>query len=451
MRAALTKAPKLAGPAPLYARLHSGPHGPGHDSVASNQRSRLVGAMIEEVAERGYPAATLARLVALAGVSKRAFHELFGTKEAYFLATYDAIIERAVERISAAYRSEGPWRARLRAAFDAYAAEVVAQPKAAQLALVGVLGAGPSALKRMESTRQIFEDMITQSFAAAPEPIALPPTIVKGIVCGIERVTRQRLAGDIAELPALADELLDWALSYRSVAAAQLADPSLEQPRRPAPRNSRAAEGENEPLRILRATARLAARAGYSHLTPGQIIDEAEVSEETFGKRTVESCFLAALDLLALEALKSATRASSQIDDDPLASLHRGIVALLRHIADDPVLMRVAFVEVFALPDAVEHREALLHNFNDLLMQRLPQPLHPSSVTVEASVGAIWGIVHHHIARHQQNGGAAHRLPGLADYATYLALAPAAGGEAAVQAILAGPAEASLAVEAPGK
>src|SRR5208337_3483374 len=120
-----TEAPRPEPPArpePLYAKLRPGP-GPDHDAVASNQRSRLIGAMIEEVAERGYAATTLARLVALAGVSKRAFHELFGTKEAYFLATYDAIVANAIGRIGAAYRSEGDWQARLRAGFAAYAAE----------------------------------------------------------------------------------------------------------------------------------------------------------------------------------------------------------------------------------------------------------------------------------------------------------------------------------------
>jgi len=50
----------------------------------------------------------------------------------------------------------------------------------------------------------------------------------------------------------------------------------------------------------------------------------------------------------------------------------------------------------------------------------------------EASVGAIWGIVHHHVTQ-----GAAGRLPQLAGYATYLALAPAIGGDAAVRVILA--------------
>src|SRR5664280_2389045 len=117
-------------PEPLYVRLRPGPNG-DHD--------------------------------ALAGVSKRAFHELFQTKEAYFLATYDAIVGNAVRRIGAAYRSDGDWQARLRAGFTAYAAEVVEEPKAARLVLVEVLGAGPAALARMRRTRLIFEEMVSTS------------------------------------------------------------------------------------------------------------------------------------------------------------------------------------------------------------------------------------------------------------------------------------------------
>ena len=111
-------------PKPLYVQLQPRRNGLDHDTVASNQRGRLFGAMIEEVAERGYDGATLARLVALAGVSKRAFHEQFGTKQAYFLATYDAIVARAVKHIGDAYRSGQDWQARLRCAFEAFADEV---------------------------------------------------------------------------------------------------------------------------------------------------------------------------------------------------------------------------------------------------------------------------------------------------------------------------------------
>jgi AcrR family transcriptional regulator len=423
---------------PLYVKLRPGPNGHDHDAVASNQRSRLIGAMIEEVAKRGYAGATLARLVALAGVSKRAFHEQFGTKQAYFLATYDAIVGNAVRRIGVAYRSEGDWPARLRAAFDAYASEVVEKPNAARLVLVETLGVGPSGVARMQRTRLIFEQMMSASFSEAPGGMTLPPLIAKGIVCGVERITRQRLlAGEVAELPALADELLAWVLAYRSPAAAGLgAGLPAALPTRcgwRAPHVPRA-RGGSDWVRILRCAAEIAATKGYAQLSPARIARDAGVTEARFDElfESTEQCFLDALDRLGLEALVCAARAS-QGSEEPLTGMYGAIVALMRHIATSPVLVRIAFVEISALgPAGIERRERLLGRFTDQLMRGLPQSRASSRLAAEASIGAVWGILHHHVTR-----GATHLLPELADYATYIALAPVTGGEAAVQVIMA--------------
>src|ERR1022692_3860409 len=73
-QALTTEAPRpVALPEPLYVQLPARGQRKalGHDAVASNQRSRLMGAMIEEVAERGYANATVARLVALARPTAR--------------------------------------------------------------------------------------------------------------------------------------------------------------------------------------------------------------------------------------------------------------------------------------------------------------------------------------------------------------------------------------------
>ena len=426
-----TAASRPDRPEPLYVKLRPGPNGLEHGAVAGNQRSRLIGAMIEEVGERGYAGATLARLVALAGVSKRAFHELFQTKEAYFLATYDAIVANAVRRIGAAHRCEGDWQARLRAGFAAYAAEVVEEPKAARLVLVEVLAAGPAALARMGRTRLIFEEMLGASFREAPDGVTLPPLIAKGIVCGVERITRQRLlAGDVADLPALADELLAWALSYCSPAAAGLgAVSSAEQRDGLAPCCPRA-RSEGDRARLLRCAAQIAATGGYTQLSPARIARDAGVTEARFDElfESSEQCFLDALDRLSLEALVCTTRAAQKTGGS--TAVHAGVAALMRHIATTPVLVQVAFVEIFALgPTGIERRERLLGQFTDQLMRVLPQS--PSRLVAEASVGAVWGTVHHHVTR-----GATHLLPGLADHVTYIALAPVIGGEAAAEVIL---------------
>ncbi len=426
-----SEAPWPRRPELLDAKLHPGPSALEHGAVASNQRSRLIGAMIEEVAERGYAGTTLARLVALAGVSKRAFHELFGTKEAYFLATYDAIVENAIRRIGVAYRCEGDWQTRLRAGFVAYAAEVVEEPKAARLVLVEVLGAGPAALERMRRTRLIFEQVVSASFSEAPDGVTLPPLIAKAIVCGMERITRQRLlAGDVEELPALADELLQWALSYRSPAAAGLGTAPPAQCNGLSPCCPRA-RSENEWARLLRCAAEIAASSGYAQLSPARIAHEAGVGEARFHElfESSEQCFLDALDRLSLEALVCATQAAQRTSG--LAVVYAGVAASMRHLATSPVLVRVAFVEIFAVgPAGIERRERQLGQFTDQLLRGLPRSRVHSRLALEASAGAVWGIVHHYVTQ-----GATRQLPELTGYATYIALAPVIGGEAAAQAI----------------
>ena len=248
----------------------------------------------------------------------------------------------------------------------------------------------------------------------------------------MERITRRLLlGGDVAELPALADELLAWALSYCSPAAVGLAPASPADGDGLAPCCPRA-RSESDWARILRSAGQIVATKGYAQLSPGRIAHDAGVSEARFDEffQSSEQCFLDALDRLGLEALVCAGVAF-QGSEHGLAGMHRAIAALMRHLASNPVLVQVAFVEIFALgPAGIERRERLLDQFTDQLIRTLPQSRTPSRLAAEASVGAVWGIVHHHVTR-----GATHLLPGLADYATYITLAPVIGGEAAVQVI----------------
>lgn len=459
-------------PASRYQKLRRGVRGANgltRAEVLANQRTRIYEAMVEVAATEGYPATTVKAVCALAGVSRRTFYDLFaaagprGAKEACFLGAYDFVVGRAAGRINLAYRAERDPERRLCRAFEQFAREVAEEPQTARVALVEVLGAGPAALARMQRTRTIFERMVGASLAEGPGGVALPAPLVNGIVCGIERITRRLLlAGEIGELVALSDELLAWVLSYRAPAAATLTATASPVPPRAPARWLPRARIENDRARILCRAARIAAAKGYAQLTPARIARDAEVSELRFAElfESPEQCFLDALDRLGLEALVCVARAARS-SDDPLIGLHRGIVALMRHIADDPVLVRVAFVEIFALgPPGVQRRERLLGQFTELLAKSLPShgattsparpsrgaresgpsrpsrapgvPGAPSDLALEASVGAIWGIVHHHVTR-----GAARRLPDLAGYAGYLALAPAIGGEAAVEVILA--------------
>ena len=170
----------------LYPKLRPGPHPSTEESVASNQRARLYGAMIELVAARGYQAATVAELCLLAGVSKRTLYERFpGGKQQCFLATYDIIVRRAETHILAAGRcgldlatTAGPLE-RLRALAEAFAHEVAAYPNAARLVLLEAPVAGPAALAHTERTRRLGERVICWSLRAGSDAPTPSPLTVK--------------------------------------------------------------------------------------------------------------------------------------------------------------------------------------------------------------------------------------------------------------------------------
>jgi Bacterial regulatory proteins, tetR family len=75
-------------------KLPSGRHTLPRERVVRSQRDRLLDAMAEICASDGYGAATVAAIVARAGVSRKTFSEQFTDREACLLAAYDAILAR---------------------------------------------------------------------------------------------------------------------------------------------------------------------------------------------------------------------------------------------------------------------------------------------------------------------------------------------------------------------
>jgi AcrR family transcriptional regulator len=436
-----------SAPAPLYPQLLARRNA-SREQVSAHQRARLHGAMVEAVAAHGYTAATVNEVTSLAGVSKKTLYKHFDSRQECFLATYDLVVERAVERISAAYREkiggavggggaqgERDWLAGLCRSFDAFVEDVVARPKPARLALVEVLAAGSVALARIERGEAIFARMIEQGLAQAPDGVALPPILLKGVVHGIWYVAHGRLLeGRPAAMSGCGRELLEWLLCYRSPAARLLDQAAVEAaPRRHGCERAATIDGD-ERTRMLRAAAQIAAAGGYETLTSGQVAELAGVEWEAFSREfdSVEQCFLASLELLSAQALARALRDAQGASDWPAAAC-RAVGCLLREVAEDPVFARVAFVEVFAAgPAGVRCRAALMRSFAALLERRAPRSRRPSPLVAEAIAGAVWGIVHHHVAH-----GSARTLPALADHAAYITLAPILGAEQAVAAILA--------------
>ncbi|HEY7934823.1 MAG TPA: TetR/AcrR family transcriptional regulator [Solirubrobacteraceae bacterium] len=425
--------------APLYEQLRPLRNGRSREEVTSHQRARLFGAMIETVADRGYDAATVTKLRSLAGVSKRTIYDHFPNKEAYFLATYDLVVYRAVKRVRGAYDADGDWQQRMQRAFRSLLSEVQEQPKAARFALIQAPCAGRGARERTERASRTFQRMICASFSEGPETVTLDPLVAKGLVGGTTSALRLGLAQGRIEPPTeAAEQLLEWVLAYRSNAHTALQPHTFQESgQRPylTPGYARPeANGiqRDEAKRILTSALRIAASNGYTTLTVAQIVQGAESSDTTFFELfgDCEQCFLAGIDQGACDAQEHVQEACAA-SSDWATRVHLGVRAFVEYLANNIAFARAVFVESFSLGLAgIDHVTALADRFTSSLMQDAPDTKHQSDLITQAITGAVWEIIRHGVV--QQSGQS---LDPVVDHATYLILTPMIGAQRAVEVI----------------
>lgn len=388
--------------------------------------------MIELVAEHGYNAVAVATLSNHARVSKRDFYKHFDSKEDCFLATYDSIVSRSVRGILSAAEGEEEWCERLRLGFLAFAGQIAGSPEAARLALVEAFAAGAVAVDRMLRTNALFEALVAKNLALADDAPRLPPLVVKGIVAGGSRVARARLlSGDPRQLTLDGSELMEWALSFWDDDVVRLR--GLGVTGAPPPTSTVEVPLADERALILAATAKLASKEGYATLTVPRVRAAAGVSRRSFDAHFegVADCFLETLEMLSGRTLAEAVP-SYLTADDWASGVHRMIASLCRHLACDPTFADLAFLEVFSPgPEAIQWRSGMIARLARRLRREAPSAQQPSEFAAEASIGAMWGVIHHFVAT-----GRGAQLPIAAPALSYIALAPALGGPAAVDVIV---------------
>ncbi|HWX96398.1 MAG TPA: TetR/AcrR family transcriptional regulator, partial [Solirubrobacteraceae bacterium] len=292
------------GPAvPLYRRLPHGPHGMERDQVARNQRARLYGAMIEAVARHGYAATSVAELLALAGVSRRAFYELFCNKQDAFLATHDSVVARARKVMLDAWASERGWANRLHASCKALLDDIASSPKPSRLVLVESLGVGVGVRERAQLADHVFERLVSVAFSSAADGAEPPRLTSKAIVAGVRHVISLRLQeGCEAELLTLSDEVLDWCECCRSPVVVRLDASGAPGAAAPGSSSPPAFLGVGDSRgRALMSVLSLALDEGYEELTDRRIAQFAGISTEAFHGQfaSSEAAFLALLDAIA--------------------------------------------------------------------------------------------------------------------------------------------------------
>lgn len=167
--------------------------------VARNQRERLVAAMAEVCAERGYARASVAEIAKRAGVSSVTFYKQFAGKRDCMLAAHRQLLGRLLEEVDRARGEEGTAGAKARAAIRTALALFTADAPSARLLTVEILAAGPEGAKRHDAIVEAFAERLGTDWVRAAGLLTL--------------VGKLAIAGEAARLPELEDELVATVLS----------------------------------------------------------------------------------------------------------------------------------------------------------------------------------------------------------------------------------------------
>ncbi len=181
--------------------------------IAEHQRARIIAALAQEVAEKGYRAVTVADVVRRAGIARNTFYENFSSKEDCFLAAQEHATEEAIRRVVAAARAEEAWAERVDAGLSAFLAYIAEEPDLARTCIVEALSAGPAAIERYERSLQEFVPLFRVGREASAQGKGLPGTFEEALAGGIFWLVYQRIVdGEAATAEELRPQLLEFVL-----------------------------------------------------------------------------------------------------------------------------------------------------------------------------------------------------------------------------------------------
>ncbi len=209
-------------------RLPPGRHGLERDYVTKNQRDRLTVGVIAAVAADGYHDATITRICAAAGVSRRTFYTYFSSKEECYLQAFDLIGEH-LERVMEEAGTAGGWPDRVAARLRAMLETFAANPDLVRFSLIAPVRAGEKIATYRRSALERIRRVLVEDLPASHRQQQPSPAIQESLVGGMMALVAQRVdAGEGERLTKLLPDLVELFLtSYigraEAVAAAERA------------------------------------------------------------------------------------------------------------------------------------------------------------------------------------------------------------------------------------
>lgn len=178
-------------PAPLESprrqRMSSGPAFRGY-----TPGERIAHAVAGVVAENGFAKTSTDAIAARASISLSTFYAHFADKRDAVLGALEMSGAQITALALPAARRAGGWQHGVRELYEAISAYFAAEPDMAQLALVGVYGAGTLACRRRDRVIDSLAEMLAPGFAENPEAPAVSAEAVAATVYALMREQLRR-------------------------------------------------------------------------------------------------------------------------------------------------------------------------------------------------------------------------------------------------------------------
>ena len=422
------------------------------------QRERLVVAMIELAARRGYLNVSIAQVSARAGVSSATFYEQFEGKEDCLLAAYRAARARMYRQMLPV-PEEGDWSDAARSMLSGLFRELQREPDVGRLLFVEALAGGPRMRAQREQGLEEFEQAV-QGFVDTRPGGQMTLDIPVAALEGARRYVISRYLREHSEdrLPLLVEDMVSWIGAYAlpvgesrfSASPQALVAPTSEwqagrqnggvgvKPAR-LPRGRHGLPAgvvtRSQRTRILYGTAEVMMAKGYANATVADIVSAAGISREVFYEHFTDkqNAFLETQQYGTQYLVQACAAAFFSAREWP-ERIWNALEVLIGLIASHPALSHVRIVECFAAgPAAVRSTEELLGIIGVFLEEGYgysPQARQLPRISSLSIGGAIFEVIYRHLT-----DGDISELPQQLPQLTYIALAPFMGREEAIAAV----------------
>jgi AcrR family transcriptional regulator len=172
--------------------------------IIHNQRERILDAVAQLSAEKGYANTTVEDIGERASISLQAFYEHFANKEDAFLVAYEVGHDKGLALVENAHDAAPDWPEGVRDGILALLDFLASEPAFAHLALVDALIATPRSAERANKAIVQYGELLAAGFAETPIGQGPPDVTVEAIAGGIFELcltyTAQGQAGRLTEL-----------------------------------------------------------------------------------------------------------------------------------------------------------------------------------------------------------------------------------------------------------